>query len=309
MISGFDLSDLAFLSAVGGKPYGEAVFSTPGTYSWTAPALVKSVSVVCIGGGGGTPIFTSSISRLNGAGGGGLGWRNSISVTPGTSYTVFVGSGGSCVFTSLLIGTGGNGLASYFISSDTVLGGGGIGARSSDSAFGGIFVGDGGGFGGNGGICLATSGFGGSGGAGGYSGNGGNGGAVNSNGTFVSATDGSGGGGGGGASADSSNNLPGAGGGTGIFGQGISGLRGTRSDTLTASHGTGGSSGTNGFYATKPNGAGIFSSGGLYGGGSNTLGGNGPASSDSTFTATSGVVRIIWGEGRAFPSTNVGPSQ
>lgn len=31
---------------------GEAEFTTPGTYSWTAPAGVTSVCVVCVCGGG-----------------------------------------------------------------------------------------------------------------------------------------------------------------------------------------------------------------------------------------------------------------
>jgi len=34
-------------------PRGEAVFTTPGTTTWTAPDLVTSVFVVCVGGGGG----------------------------------------------------------------------------------------------------------------------------------------------------------------------------------------------------------------------------------------------------------------
>ncbi len=32
---------------------GDALFITPGTYSWVAPGGVTSVSVVCVGGGGG----------------------------------------------------------------------------------------------------------------------------------------------------------------------------------------------------------------------------------------------------------------
>jgi hypothetical protein len=63
-------------------------YSTPGTYTWTAPAGVNHVSVVAIGGGGGG-------TTCNPGGGGGLTWKNNISVTPGTGYQVVVGSGGA----------------------------------------------------------------------------------------------------------------------------------------------------------------------------------------------------------------------
>jgi hypothetical protein len=63
-----------------GAAAGQAEFTTPGTYTWTAPAGVTSVCAVCIGAGG--------------AGGGGLGWKNKISVVPGTAYTLVVGSTG-----------------------------------------------------------------------------------------------------------------------------------------------------------------------------------------------------------------------
>jgi len=32
--------------------YGQEAFTTPGTYTWIAPAGVTSVAVVCVGGGG-----------------------------------------------------------------------------------------------------------------------------------------------------------------------------------------------------------------------------------------------------------------
>jgi len=62
---------------------GQAEFTTPGTYSWTAPAGVTSVSVVAIGPG-----------ATNAGGGGGLTWANGLTVTPGNSYSVVVGQGG-----------------------------------------------------------------------------------------------------------------------------------------------------------------------------------------------------------------------
>ena len=65
-------------------------------YSWVAPTGVTKVSVVAIGNGkcGGTGNCTICVSGLGG-GGGGLGYKNNISVTPGTGYTVVVGSAGN----------------------------------------------------------------------------------------------------------------------------------------------------------------------------------------------------------------------
>jgi hypothetical protein len=70
-------------------PVGEAVFTTPGTYGWTAPTNVTSVSVVCVGGGGGGMGYFGA-----GGAGGGLAYKNSIPVTPGSTYSVEVGAGG-----------------------------------------------------------------------------------------------------------------------------------------------------------------------------------------------------------------------
>ena len=134
---------------------GEQIYTTPGTYSWTAPAGVTSVHVVCIGAGGGA----SGVHAKYGGGGGGLGWKNNIQVIPGNTYTVVVGNQGEG-------GQGLDGGTSYFINTSTVSGGGGGGGNSSNGAAG-IFVGDGGAIGGRGGRIYETSG-GGGGGAGGY---------------------------------------------------------------------------------------------------------------------------------------------
>ena len=58
---------------------GESVYGIPGTYSWVCPTGVTSVSVVCVGGGGG-----ASMNRYSGSGGG-LGYKNNITVVPGGS--------------------------------------------------------------------------------------------------------------------------------------------------------------------------------------------------------------------------------
>jgi hypothetical protein len=60
-------------------------------YTWTVPAGVTEISVVCVGGGG------SGEPRHDGASGGGAGlaYKNNIAVTPGSTILVFVGGGGA----------------------------------------------------------------------------------------------------------------------------------------------------------------------------------------------------------------------
>ena len=190
-------------------PKGEHVYTTPGTYSWTAPADVTSVSVVAVGGGG---TGTSSGGNGYGSGGGGLGWKNSISVTPGNSYTVVVDGGA-------------DGGSSYFINTSTVAGYGGSAKN------GGSYVGTGGGNGGNGSDGTPSIAEGSGGGAGGYSGNGGNGG-------YFAATAGQGGGGGGGSAR--------GGGGVGLYGEGPSGAAGDTPGGGQFGSGAGGSGGQDG---------------------------------------------------------------
>ena len=268
---------------------GQVAYTTPGTYSWTAPAGVYEVSVVAVGGGGGGAQANNASS---GAGGGGLGWRSSIAVTPGSTYTVVVGAGGN-------FGTnGGAGGDSYFLSTNTVRGGGGAGALSNNTSdpAGGTFVGDGGGAGGAGGRRRSTASSGGGGGAGGYTGAGGRGGGG------LGGLNGAGGGGGGGGYAGSGATA-GAGGGVGIFGQGANGLRGADSNTDSAG-GQGGSGGTSAARYGTGSGSNFYSTNvkalpGVYGGGA--------GSSDNTGSESAngggGAVRIIWGAGRAYPST------
>lgn len=170
-------------------------------------------------------------------------------------------------------------------------------------ALNGSRIGDGGGDGGLGGNYVYTGGYyypGGAGGAGGYSGNGGNGG-----------TDGSGlgglGGGGGGSGSGSAGNPGQPGGGVGLLGQGTSG------------------SSANQFTPGKPGSNGVFDQygGGAAAAGATSAGQRGGAlayknnvavtpgqtvtiSIGSTFGFVNGAVRIIWGAGRAYPSTNTG---
>lgn len=252
---------------------GQTEYTTPGTYSWTAPYGITSVCVVCVGAGG--QMFGGiSASGFVGAGGGGLGWKNNIPVIPGQTYTVVVGNA-----------PGGN---SYFIDTSTVAG---LGATAN---VGGSYIGDGGGNGGNGGNkddSVAWIG-GGGGGAGGYSGNGGNGGFGSAT-VATSGTNGSGGGGGGGGGSvggPGGVDNGGGGGGVGIYGQGANGVGGVVG--TVGAPGTGGSGGIDGSTYGGYNDA----SGGLYGGGQ----GGGVYAGVSA----GGAVRIIWGPGRSFPSTS-----
>ena len=252
---------------------GSALFLSSGTYSWIAPTGVTSVSVVAVGGGGG--IKTTNYST---GAGGGLGYKNNITVVPGTSYTVVVGTAG----------TSGNQIDSYFISTATVKGGSAIYGNTT----GGTYTGDGGGNGGAGGA--------GGGGAGGYAGTGGAGGSVGCG----SACNGAGGGGGGGG-ACAGRCIGGGGGGVGLFGQGTSGTGAANSIGSGVSGGGGGSSGGTGgptIISQYKGGA-----GGAYGGG----GGKGVCCSTCGFTGggagSKGAVRIVWpGSTRQFPSTCVG---
>ena len=259
-------------------PSGEASFSSPGTFSWTAPEGVTSVCVVCVGGGGGGG--TNSADASSGGGGGGLGYKNNITVVPGTAYTVVVGSGGA------VLAAGGQ---SYFNSAATVAGNGGSAGVNGTAAggAGGTFVGDGGANGGQGGdssindATNSTPEAGAGGGAGGYSAAGGRGAGAQAAATTGTAS--TGGGGGGGGSPDSG--AAGGGGGVGIFGAGSNGTGGTSGVR------GGGGSGGGGFISTPI--------GGLYGGGG--------AGADGTTSGAgaNGAVRIIWGANRSFPSTNV----
>ena len=243
---------------------GQVAYTSPGTYSWTCPANVTSVSVVCVGPGSHTYA------------GGGLGWKNNISVTPGNTYTVQVGQTSADESTTVK--------CSYFLSQATVRGnsGGNVGTTDGSPGSGG-FLGTGGG---NGGTTSSSQG---GGGAGGYAGNGGSGGsAYGGNGSA-----GAGGAGGGGAAYDDGANFGSApGGGVGLLGQGSSGTGGTKF-TSAANGGGGGSGGTAGGNTPPYSPATVA---GAYGGGGGGFGNT---------TTGAGAVRIIWpGTTRQFPSTN-----
>ena len=280
-------------------PPGNQTFTSSGTSTFTVPAGVTSVAVVCVGAGG-----KSGIGNSGQAGGGGaLAYKNNITVTPGSTATVTVGAVGNHS------GNNGNagGLSKFTYNGvDYAIAGGGGGGNGNGESGGNPGAGgtiggnnDGGGNGGAGGQDSQNYGGPGGGGAGGYSGNGGNGATSQANGTgAVTGQAGSGGGGGGGGKGGQSEAGGGGGGGVGLFGQGTSG-NGGGGQGQNSTGGTVGNAGSNGNNGGSGGNQGNHAggSGGSYGGGH-----GGPQSSQSAGNPGGGAVRVIWGMGRSFPN-------
>jgi len=310
------LSGIAVSSLPGGP--GESLYTTPGTYSWTAPQGITNISVVCIGGGGGGASAGGLRGPAGGGGaGGGVAWKNNITVVPGASYTVTVGGGG--VGATIVNQSGANGAASIFeinnVSSVIATGGqGGSSAQIRLASVGGIPEGtfDGGGQGGAGGSSSTTVGSAGAGGgAGGYQGGGGNGASAGSAGSASGGTGGGAGGGGAGRASASFGGFfgglsgdvrPGGGGGIDVYGMGDSGARPTGNSGVGGKGGSGGQSGASGGTTSLP------TVGGNYGGGGGGAGGNMRPRGMEGGTGGTGAVRIMWsgnsGLTRAFPNIN-----
>lgn len=313
-------------------PPGQIVYegsTTPGdnvstTYSFVVPAGVTSISVVCVGaGGGGGYNLTQNNSFNCGGSGGGLAWANNISVTPGETLEVIAGRPGVFGFVNGAPGMGGpshirrvstNTIFARALGGEQPVGGGGT------KPPGGTVVNGTGGTGGRGNQGITNGGpGGGAGGAAGYTGNGGNGRGVISP---TDATAGAGGGGGGGYYGGSYQGGPpyyqdwqnggGGGGGVELLGQGSNGAAGVIGSFNTSGGGGGGSGGANGTNSGSANGG----SGGKYGGGGGGGGFYSEYNPDLGETQTYpqpgangglGAVRIIWpGDTRQFPSTNTG---
>jgi hypothetical protein len=154
-------------------------FTSVGTTSWTAPSNVTTVEYLIVGGGGGAG---NGFDNAGGGGGGaGMVLSGTTSVTPGDSYTVTVGGGGTGGANERVNNPGTSGDNSVFGSITALGGGNGLGSRtggsvgsaqigSTTAATGGS--GSGGGFGGKGGGGALTSGSNNSGTTGGSGGNG-----------------------------------------------------------------------------------------------------------------------------------------
>lgn len=119
-------------SGGGGSGQGVSIiYNTPGTFLWTCPAGVTSVLGECWGAGGGGCSGNTTFSDFV-AGGGGEYAAQTITVVPGTAYTLVVGTGG----TAGTMGghNGGNGGNSTFtVGAIIVLAHGGAGGPTSTS--------------------------------------------------------------------------------------------------------------------------------------------------------------------------------
>lgn len=310
IIASDSVSDVSFTSTISlvfAPNPSSVIFTTEGTHSWVVPDGLTSISAVAIGAGG-SGASAGNYRTATGGSGGGLAWMNNISVTPGDTLYIKVagdtdgqwggqsqnavglagddswisyGTSSLSSATKIVHGTGGgpgqihqnNGVHLNSSGSRGVALHGTEHASTSGTTSGG-------GSGGVGGAeYYGAQGSGGSGGgAGGYTGQGGdynspptaNTGAGASSGTTWNGSGNSGG----------SN-----GGGVGVYGKGTTGTSNSRA-------GSGGES-------TDPNatsnawryGAGGSGKGHTYG---QWAGGTGGA----------GAVRIMWGDGRAYPDTN-----
>jgi hypothetical protein len=99
--------------------------------TWTAPAGVSSIQTEVWGAGGSGGKSGGGTNVGTGGGGGGYAKKNVISVTPGNTYTVTVGTGGNPPSS----GNGNGGGASWFIDPSVVNATGGGGGRASSSGW------------------------------------------------------------------------------------------------------------------------------------------------------------------------------
>jgi len=280
-------------------------FTTPGSYTWTVPAGITSVSIVATGGGGGGG--GALVGDAGAPGGAGAIVSSTLTVTPGQTLNLVVGGGGGAgtstpapTPTPAWGGGAGGGSSNIDVGTDhqIIAGGGGGGGGAVFPAFdGGITnaaggnAGGVGGAGGNGQIVAVggansvPAGYGGNGGTGGAgenitgtgpglngaSGGNGNGGAGGAGGSDESGTTGGAGGSSVGAGTGGSYTQPyRSGGGGGGYGGGGSGAEegGTGPESYTAEAGGGGAGGSTGPAGTTFTPA-------SNGGGSATNGGNG----------------------------------
>jgi len=281
------------------SPRGEALFTLPGTYEWIVPEGVLSVSAVTIGAGSASNVFISAGDGWGGAGGG-LAWKNNISVSPGEIINVLVGEGGKGLAAASVTASMNGGLSQFKDAATCQATGGTLGASTSTG--GTNTAGDGGGSGGDGVVDLAIAGNAGlsGSGAGGYTGDGGDG-VIDAAGP---SSGNAGTGGGGGSGGVSGFEMGGTGGGVGLYGEGDNGAAGT-ADATDAGGGGGGSGGADGDDVVG-NITGLNRNGARYGG---AAGASDGTSFGVVGDGADGAVRVIWGEDRFFPSTNVGRSE
>lgn len=130
------LSELGEITIVLNPPNTTGPWTYSSTGTWIAPAGVTAVKVECWGGGGAGGGGSVSGAAGGGGAGGSYARVNSLSVTPGNSYTVTVGAGGQKDTTPSANGATHPGSDSWFSTSGTVIakGGAGGGDRSTSGA-------------------------------------------------------------------------------------------------------------------------------------------------------------------------------
>ncbi len=113
--------NLAASKSTGGGSPTTLNYTSPGAYSWTAPAGVTSINLNMTGAGGGGGDYT------NGGNGGLI--TGTLAVVPGVTYSITVAGGGGAGNTSAPgaggYGGGGAGGSGYYMSGATGAGGGG----------------------------------------------------------------------------------------------------------------------------------------------------------------------------------------
>ena len=268
-------------------PPGQIAYTAPGSYTFTVPADVTTISFVVIGAGAYGSFTTSASGNGQGGAGGALAYRT-VSVTPGQTIYANVGSALETqnAYDAPVYSSGAHGNSNVTVGSEITTATGGNRATIAGGYPAGTY--DGGGHGGQGGSKYdAVNGIlGGGGGAGGYGANGGGGGAWG--GDFAANTAGSLGGGNGGNYYYGYYNgfiTSGGGGGANIFGPSIPGEAGFATGLPTANVGEGGNYGGGGGVLRYPQ---------------YTGGGSPPG-----IAGKNGAVRIIWGTDRMYPNTNV----
>jgi len=274
---------------------GQYLHETGGAYQWVCPSGVTSISICCIGAGGGGVGFTKPGVNLGGAGGGGsLSYKNNVRVIPGTTYILFIGyaygnrNGGEGLLADTAgtlpqtVGTSGAyatfGITSSYTDSlcNADGGSGGRGKSTDSSPYTGVLQG------GMGGSTLAMGNFGTSTTGYGLGGQGGNGG----NSSLIA-----GGGGAGGYNAA-----------TGGRGQGTQGAAGAGGGSGAGAGGAAHAIGVAQGYT----GGGVSVLGTSPGGGTLYGGGGGAAAAMRGGNGMGGAIRIMWpGISRQYPSTIV----
>jgi len=313
------MSKLSDYFAVGSPARGEAVFlqqQNGAAINWTVPAGVTSISILCVGSGA-AGIAETAIS--SGGGGGGLAWVNNISVASGDVLAVTTGRHSIGTSNQSYRNTRPDGEDSLVVGASTLCkaSGGWSGVSTSGfatrrAATGGSAITGSGGTGGTGGYISTAYSAGSGGGSGGYSGAGGAGVSMLLA-TFdggVTGNTGSGGGGGsGGVGTQNDTYLQvGGSGGVGVLGEGSNGIGGACCQSSTSQGGKGGSGGLDGenpWWTWRS--YGLPSSSDGFGAGGSFYRHSSAAESVGN-DGGPGIVRILWGDGRSFPSTDVGQS-